>query len=114
MPKLNRFKVEIETGDAGMEGPVSFCINSHKVPFQDCSGSTASGQTFEGGFEVRSFAHSLTLVGPEKGNWEIKRVKVDFEPDAIAPYSVTLGEVVLDETTELNIWKDPPQPTFDV
>ncbi len=114
MPKLNRFKVKIETGDSGMEGPVNFCINNHKVPLEDCVGSTAEGQSFEGGFEVNSFAHSLTLVGPEKGNWDIKKVTVDFEPDAIAPYSASFGQVMLDETTELNIWKDPPQPMFDV
>jgi len=114
MPKLNKFKVKIETGGSGMDEPVKFSINSHKVPFDDCVGSTAEGQTFEGAFEVNSFAHSLTLVGPEKGNWEIKKATVEFEPDTIAPYSVSFGSVTLDETTELNIWKDPPQPMFDV
>jgi hypothetical protein len=30
------------------------------------------------------------------------------------PYSVEYPAVELGETTELNIWKDPPLPTFDV
>ncbi|QPJ65762.1 MAG: helicase [Candidatus Nitrohelix vancouverensis] len=114
MPKLNKFKVTVETGDKGTEGPIHFCINNHKVPFEEVKGSTAPGETFEGEFEVNSFAHSLTLVGPEKGEWEIKKMKVDFEPDLNEPYAVTFGAVTLDETTEVNIWKDPPLPVFDV
>lgn len=114
MPKLTRFKVTIETGDVGMDEPVHFNINSHKVPFEDVRGSAQAGQTFEGGFEINSFAHSLTLVGPETGQWNIKKLKVDLDLEGAEPYSVTFGEVALDETNEVNIWRDPPVPTFDV
>jgi len=27
---------------------------------------------------------------------------------------VSYGEVTLDESTEVNLWQDPPNPTFDV
>ncbi len=114
MPKLNRFKLEIQTGDTGTEGPVQFTINNHKLPLEETEGGVGPQETFSGGFEIRSFAHSLTLVGPEKGEWEIEKMKVDFECEHTDPYSVTFGPVKLDETTEVNIWRDPPQPVWDV
>jgi len=114
MPKLNSFKVKIETGDQGVAGPVMFSINRHEVPFENVTGNTEAGEVFEGGFEVNSFAHSLTLVGPEKGEWHIKKISVDFDCEGTQPYSVTYGEVKLDETSQANLWQDPPQPVFDV
>ena len=114
MPKLNSFKVKIETGDQGTAGPVLFSVNSHNVPFENVTGNTEAGEFFEGGFEVNSFAHSLTLVGPEKGEWHIKKISVDFVCEGTQPYSVTYGEVTLDETSQANLWQDPPQPVFDV
>ena len=113
MPKLNQFKIRIETGNPGMEGLVLFNINSHQIPFENVSGGTGAGEVFEGGFEVNSFAHSLALVGPKKGEWLLRKVTVDYECENAPPYSVEFGEVKLDETTELDIWKDPPLPTFD-
>lgn len=114
MPKLNSFKVKIETGDQGTPGPILFSINRHNVPFENVTGNTEAGESFEGGFEVNSFAHSLTLVGPEKGEWRIKKISVDFDCEGTQPYSVTYGEVTLDETSQANLWQDPPQPVFDV
>jgi hypothetical protein len=55
----------------------------------------------------------LALVGPKKGEWLLRKVTVDYECENAPPYSVEFGEVKLDETTELDIWKDPPLPTFD-
>ena len=114
MPKLNNFKVKIETGDQGTSGPVQFSINSHTLPFDNPTGATGAGGVFEGGFEVNSFAHSLALVGPEEGQWHIKKVQVDFNCESVEPYSVTYGEVTLDDGSQLDIWQDPPLPTFDV
>lgn len=114
MPKLNRFRIRIETGEKGTGEPVYFSINNHKVPFEESKGGVGPGQTFESGFEVSSFAHSLTLVGPEQGTWTINKIKMDFDCEGTQPYSVTFGAVELDETTEVNIWHDPPLPTWDV
>ena len=114
MAKLNSFKVKIETGGQGTPGPVKFSINRHEVPFENVTGDTGAGTVFEGGFEVNSFAHSLTLVGPEKGEWHIKKISVDFDCEGTQPYSVTYGEVTLDETSQANLWQDPPQLVFDV
>lgn len=114
MPKLNQFQVRIETGEKGIDEPVRFNINSHQLPFENVTGGAGPGEVFEGGFEVNSFAHSLSLVGPEKGEWELRKVKVDYKCEGAAPYSVEFHGVRLDETTELDIWKDPPLAAFDV
>ena len=114
MPRLNTFKVKIQTGSKGHSGQVLFNINNHQVPFDNVQGSAEPGQTFEGSFQVNSFAHSLTVVGPESGEWAIERMEVDFDCENTPPYAVTYGAVTLDETKEVNIWKDPPAPTFDV
>ena len=97
-----------------MSEPVKFSINGHSLPFVGAQGGTESGQVFEGGYDVNSFAHSLTIVGPEKGQWNIKKMTIDYKSEGIEPYSVTFGEAMLDETNEVNIWKDPPLPVFDV
>ena len=97
-----------------MSEPAKFAINSHALPLDIALGGVEAGQVFEGGYDVNSFAHSLTIVGPEKGRWNIKKMTIDYKSEGIEPYSATFGEVTLDETTEVNIWKDPPLPTFDV
>ena len=114
MPKLNSFKVKIETGGQGTSGPVLFSINRHNVPFENVTGTTDAGEVFEGEYAINSFAHSLTLVGPEKGQWDIKKISVEFVCENIKPYSVTYGEVSLNEASQVNLWQDPPQPVFDV
>lgn len=114
MPKLKSFNVKIETGDSGIDEPVQFSVNGFKVPFDNVKGSTQPGETMEGSYEINSFPHSLTLVGPDKGKWNIKKMCVEYNVESEAPYSVTFGEVTLDETNEANIWQDPPLPTFDV
>jgi len=114
MPRLNKFKVRVETGNKGMQEPVRFSFNSHLLPLEDISGGTQSGEVFEGGYEVRSVAHSMTLVGPDKGEWSLKKITVDFECENTPPYSAEFPAVELNDATELDIWKDPPLPTFDV
>ena len=114
MPRLNRFKITIHTGNPGAEGPVHFSINNHQLPLENPQGGVGPGETFEGGFEVNSFAHSLTLIGPRQGQWHIKNFQVDYWCENTPPYTVRFGEVTLDETTEVNIWQDPPLPTYDV
>ena len=114
MPKLNRFNVKVETGESGCSGPVLFSINGHSVAFENVQGGTGPGEVFEGDYEVGSFAHSLALVGPKEGKWDIKQISVDLNCESTPPYSIKFGKVELDETTELDIWQDPPLPTFSV
>ena len=84
------------------------------MPFENVIGSNESKSIFEGSFDVNSYAHSLTLVGPEKGKWEIEKIIVDYDCEGENPYVAKWGAVTLDETTEVNIWQDPPVSSFDV
>ena len=85
MPKLNKFKVTIETGETGIGETVRFNINNHTVPFEDTKGGAGAGEIFEGEFDVNSFAHSLTLVGPDAGEWQINKITVDFDCESSKP-----------------------------
>ena len=114
MAKLRKFEVEIETGKSGNTETVHFCINNHKLAFETSSGGAGPGETFKGAFEVNSYAHSLTLAGPESGEWDINKIKVNFDLEGGKPYEVAYGEVTLNETNEVNLWRDPPIPAFDV
>ena len=114
MPRVNTFKVKVQTGQQGMSEPVHFNFNNHKLPFDNATGSAEPGMLFEGSFDVNSFAHSLTLVGPESGKWEIEKISVEYDCENEKPYTVHFGKVNLDETTEVNIWQDLPVPAFDV
>ena len=114
MPKVNSFKVKVQSGQQGMSEPVHFNFNNHKLVSENATGSAESGKVFEGSFEVNSFAHSLTLVGPESGKWDIETISIDYDCENEQPYTVNLGAVTLDETTEVNMWQDLPVPSFDV
>ena len=114
MPKIESFSVEIQTGKSGVSEPILFNFNSHTMPFNNIEGSTASGQVFSGDFEVRSFCHSLTLVGPESGTWDIESIRIDFVCEGAEPYSLNYGAVSLDATTEVNLWRAAPPKTFEV
>jgi len=114
MPKVNTFKVKVLTGPQSMSEPVHFNFNNHNMPFKNVKGSTEAGETFEGSFEVNSFAHSLTLIGPQSGKWGIEKITVEYDCENEKPYTVQFGGVNLDEATEVNIWQDPPVLAFDV
>ena len=114
MPKLNNFSIKIETGNVGINEQVKFGINGFPVPFENGVGGTGPSQVFEASYEVNSFPHSFVLMGPDKGTWVIKKISMNIQCQDVEPYSVMFGEVTLDEKLELDIWKDPPLPSFDV
>ncbi len=114
MPRVNSFKVKVKTGQQGMLEAVHFNFNNHKLAFDNVVGSAESGKNFEGSFEVNSYAHSLTLVGPVKGKWEVENITVEYNIENEKPSEVHFGAVTLDESSEVNIWQDPPVPAFDV
>lgn len=115
MPRLNVFKMKIKTGARGHAGPVpEFKMNGHQMPLGNFEGSAAAGGECSGGFQPYSFAHSLTLAGPPSGEWDIERIEIAFEVANEQPYSAIFDKVTLDENSELNLWQEPPLPTFDV
>ncbi|MFP6582023.1 MAG: helicase [Candidatus Hydrogenedentota bacterium] len=116
MPKLNQFILEVTTGtNPGPEHP-KFSINGFPLEFDECEGSTEAGATLKAVGCPNSFPHSLVLKGPEEGqpNWDIEGVVATYECNLMEPYVVRMGAITLDDESDLNIWHEPPLPTFDV
>jgi hypothetical protein len=116
MPKLTQFKLEIKTGtNPGTECP-SFSINGFPLDFDETEGTAEAGAMLTVVGSPNSFPHSLVLMGPESGqpDWDIESVTATYECDKMEPYVVRMGAATLDDNANLNIWHEPPLPTFDV
>lgn len=114
MPRLERFDIEIDTGEHPGPGSPQYAINGFPLDLDAGEGSTAAGATFKASGEPRSFPHSLVLRGPDDGTWDIQSVRITYTCGDMAPYSVSLGAVSLDDQSDLNIWHEPPMPIWDV
>ncbi len=114
MSRLTRFSVKITTGNNSMTDPVFFIFNSHELAFENCQGTTATGQQFSGDFSPMSFVHQLTLRGPTQGQWDIEGMETVFECEGQDPYTINFGAFTLDENNQANLWSERPQPTFNV
>lgn len=116
MPKLDSFTLEIKTGARrGPEKPI-FNINGFPLEFEEMNGSTGAGETLKATGSVFSFPHALALIGPSEGNppWDIESVRATYQCANMEPYIVHMGAATLDDESNLNIWHEPPPPTFDV
>lgn len=114
MPKLEQFELTIKTGSGGRADTPTYSINGFPVDFDSCEGGTGSGESLCAKGAPQSFPHALLLIGPETGTWDIESIEATYECAGSDPYTVYLGAITLDEETSLNIWHEPPAPTFDV
>ena len=114
MPRLISFGVKITTGEHGHEEAVRCCINGHTMALTNTDGHTGPGGFFTGDFTVNSFVHSLTILGPDEGQWEISEIEVSYECADTDLYTAKFGAVALDESNEVNIWTDPTPNVFYV
>jgi len=114
MPKIDKIGIEIETGERGMAGPVQLEFNGHKLNFDTLSGDTEPHSSYEGEFEVGSFGHSVVLVGPEEGEWDIQQLKVTYSLEGEDGYSLRFAPLTLGDNHSLNLFIPRPRPTFDV
>lgn len=116
MPKLDTFTLEIKTGErAGPDTPM-FNINGFPLEFDEVEGSTEPGEVLKATGNPYSFPHALALMGPDEGAepWDIESIRATYHCANLEPYTVRLGSVTLDDESNLNIWYEPPPPTFDV
>lgn len=111
MQKIDTVKLVIATGDVGTDTPVRMKFNGHEVALNVDRGSTAPGSEFEGHFDVHSVAHSVFLLGPESGTWEVTRLVVSF--GGPEPTKNEYGPLTLAAGGQLDIWTKPVE-TFDV
>lgn len=114
MPRLERFELKIKTGAKGHGGPLKYSINGFPLDFEEVRGGTAPGELAEVAGEPQSFPHTLQLIGPESGEWEIECIEATYHCQAEPPYSVQFGKVLLDDASDLNIWHPRPPKVIDV
>lgn len=114
MPKVRSIACEIQTGAVGTTSDVYLAFNGHPIQLVGPSGGTGTGETLSGTFSPMSVAHSVTLLGPAEGAWQIDVIAVTYEMEGGEPYTVRFGPVTLDTENQVSIWAEPPRPTFDV
>lgn len=115
MPRLNDFTIEIETGAKELMEPVRFTFNSHEMTFDDFSGETKGNKTFIATSPtLDSYAHSMTLLGPKEGEWEVKKFSISYRVEDDEPYTLSFGPLCLNSKNQVNIWHEKALETFDV
>jgi hypothetical protein len=114
MPRISHLQLSIETGQNGWDGPVSIAFNGHELPLEKGQGGCSSGETLNGELSPNSFAHSVVLVGPESGAWDIAGLKVTYEVPGEESYTIRFGAITLGDAESLDIWQERPLLTFDV
>lgn len=111
MKMIQTVRLRIETGDPGTESRVRIRFNGHELDLSPVSGSTDAGATFEGACDVFSVGHSVFLLGPTDGTWQIRSVVARFEGDEETTNE--FGETSLAAGEQLDLLT-PPTPTFEV
>jgi len=112
MARLLQVRLTITTGTVSTQAPVRVRINGHILPVTCTSGDTRTGGMFQGVADIRSVVHSLELLGPVEGAWEVERVEAFFEMEQGEPYGHEIGPIRLEAGQAVNIWS--ATPTFDV
>ena len=114
MAKLNSFRLTITTGGTGPGAIPRYSINGFLVDFDETQGGVGVGETFVAAASPYSFPHTLLLVGPESGTWEIEKMDAWYDCEGEEPYTVLLGAVTLDAQSDLNLWYERPERVLDV
>ena len=109
---LQSFTLVLKTGERGNPDVPRYAINGFPLDFDETSGGCGPGEVFQATGTPQSFPHSLLLVGPRSGEWDIEEASVTLWTEGDKPYTVRLGAVTLDERSDLNLWYDPPLPTY--
>jgi len=114
MPRLETLQLTIKTGARGLSRYPTYAINGHDLDFDEANGGQGSKDTMELSGSPQSFPHSLTLIGPDEGYWDIEQIEATFHVSGGSPYTVRLGAVTLDSGSNLNLWYDRPLQLLDV
>ena len=115
MPRIEEFSVVITTGRVGTHEKPRFSFNGFECQFEEPTGGTGAAERFGGPLRsAQRAARGLFLSGPEEGTWEIASIEIHYELSDGEAYDIRLGEVMLDATNGVNLWRRRPQPSFDV
>ena len=114
MPRLESFTMKVSTGERGLAELPKYAINGFPLEFDEVKGGFGPGESAETLASPQSFPHSLVLVGPEEGAWDVREILITYHCAGAQPYSVRLGAVTLEDDTDLNIWHQRPARVLEV
>lgn len=114
MPRLETLELQIKTGAQGGGTTPQYSINGFTLEFDEVEGGVGPGETLTAKAAPQSYPHSLLLIGPEEGQWEIEGITATYYCAGDEPYVVRFGSVTLDDRSDLNIWHERPPRTIDV
>jgi hypothetical protein len=115
MRRLEEFMLKIRTGPRGRQDLPHVCINEYDCyELEDVEGAATSGGILRAGYSPHKMIQSFVLQGPERGFWDIEETEITFRVREREPYTIRLGPVTLDSRSDLNMWYESPEDTFDV
>lgn len=114
MPRLESFTLKLKNGAQALPTTPKYAINGFTLDFDEVKGEMAPGSTIELVGNPQSFPHSLTLGGPDEGEWDIDGITATYHCAGAQPYTVRLGAITLKDDTDLNIWHQRPTRVLDV
>jgi hypothetical protein len=114
MNRLERFMVTLKTGPRGRDDLPRVCINDKAYELENVEGSASSGSVLKGWFAPHAMIQQFVLEGPNGGFWDVEETQVTYKTRSREPYTVRLGPVTLDSYSDMNLWYDSPEDTFEV
>ena len=111
--KILRLSLELKTGENGRTDLPQIEFNGHLISLSGVEGNCQSGATLTGFIRPGSVAHTIRLVGPEQGAWDISSMRIDYEGET-GSWTVDFVSFALDDETSADIFELPPLPTWDV
>lgn len=114
MPRLESFTLKVKTGKNGLGKAPKYAINGFALDFDEVKGGTGPGEEAELTGSPQSFPHSLVLIGPDEGRWDIEGASLRYHCAGSEPYTVRLGAITLEDDMDLNIWHQRPAKVLDV
>jgi len=107
-------ELKILTGQRAPSKPPTYEINGFEIAFDEMAGSLVPGGTLELKGSPQSFPHSLALLGPNEGYWDIERIDATYYSGTDDHYTIRLGAVTLDGESKLNLKYDRQPELLDV
>ena len=111
--KIMRLSLELKTGAQGRPDLPQIEFNGHLISLSGVSGGSESEQTLVGYIRPGSVAHTIRLVGPTNGSWDIDALQIAYEGET-GNWTVEFSSFSLDDETSADIFELPPLPTWEV
>jgi hypothetical protein len=114
MDRLDNFTLKLRTGPRGRDDLPHVRINDVNYELENVTGDASSGSVLSGSFAPLKTIQQFVLEGPNGGFWDVEETEISFQPHQHQPYTVRLGPVTLDSYSDMNLWYDSPENTFEV